>query len=101
MPSGRCEPTDPAPIAAVNFWTHRPLLCGRPPHVTGLFGPWDSQRFGAPPGKVRLIRYHLCRRCSRLPDRPERVEAKLLADLEALAPRPGRGLAAGGLGASR
>jgi hypothetical protein len=92
------EPTDPAPLAAANFWTQAPLpclLCGRPPHVVGLFAPRDPQRFGAPPGKVRLIRYHLCRRCCRLPDRLKRVEAKILADLEALAPRRGRGLAAG------
>jgi hypothetical protein len=63
------------------------LLCGRRPHFEGVFVPKDQQRAGAPPGKVRLIRFTLCRHCSRKGDAPRRVEARLFADLDALARR--------------
>jgi hypothetical protein len=72
------------------------LLCGRPPRYNGIFVPKPPARFrfGTPPGKTRLFRYSLCRRCHRKRGVGQRVEAKLLADLAELAAkscRPGAG----------
>jgi hypothetical protein len=63
------------------------LLRGRRPHFGGLFIPKDQARVGAPPGKVRAFRFGLCKRCSRRPGTPRRVERLLLGDLDALARR--------------
>jgi hypothetical protein len=76
---------DASQVSVANLVTTAPLpclLCGRRPAPWGcLFTPSDPQRFGAPRGKVRLIRYSLCGRCYRLPDRAKRAEARIRADL--------------------
>jgi len=41
------------------------LLCGKPAVVGALFVPNDQDLVGAPPGKLRVFRYSLCRRCLR------------------------------------
>ena len=63
------------------------LLCGRPPRYNGVFipKPHARLRFAVPPGKTRLFRYSLCRRCHRKRGVGQLVEAKLLADLADLA----------------
>jgi hypothetical protein len=61
------------------------VLCGaRAVSFNGMFQPIDQKAVGAPPGKVRLLRYSLCQRCHALPDWMKRVDAKLMADLAAL-----------------
>ncbi len=60
----------------------RCLLCGRRPHVGGVFVPKDQSRVEAPAGRVRSLAYTLCRKCARLRDRIAQVEAKLFRELE-------------------
>lgn len=60
----------------------RCLLCGRRPHVGGVFVPKDQSRVEALAGRVRTLAYTLCRRCSRLRDRIAQVEAKLFGEME-------------------
>lgn len=56
------------------------LLCGSPPVYGGAFVPdhTHERRYGAKPGKRRVLGYSLCQKCSDLPDVKERVEARLL-----------------------
>jgi hypothetical protein len=60
------------------------LLCGLPPHIGAVFIPHDQRGVAAPPGKVRAIRYSLCRRCFRKPRCRERSERQILAELAAV-----------------
>jgi hypothetical protein len=50
------------------------LICGLPPDVIGIFQPLNPEAWGAMPGKIRLIRYHLCARCRVRPKINEIVE---------------------------
>ena len=60
------------------------LLCGRPPRYAGVFVAKDQRRVGAPPGKVRVVRYSLCKKCVRKSSTWQRVEERLLGDCDAL-----------------
>src|SRR5262245_15518372 len=60
------------------------LLCHKPAQFACLFFPTDQRRVRAPAGKVRMIRYSLCKRCRRRPDGIPQVEARLFGDLDAL-----------------
>lgn len=62
----------------------RCLLCSKRACWGCLFVPRDQRRAGAPPGRLRTIRYALCRKCKRQPDRTARVEKRLLGDLDAV-----------------
>jgi hypothetical protein len=57
------------------------LLCGGSPVVIGIFTPSDPIQWGAPTGKVRLIRYCLCSKCQGSPDTPEKVEKIIRVEL--------------------
>jgi hypothetical protein len=57
------------------------LLCGNHPAVIGIFVPDDSQRYGAPAGKSRFVRYCLCETCKSKSDTQEKVEKVIFADL--------------------
>ena len=50
------------------------LLCGGKQEIVGIFMPTVSEVWGAPPGKVRYIRYCLCSECYKMPDITERAE---------------------------
>ena len=57
------------------------LICGAPPTIIGIFLPENSESWGAPIGKTRLVRYCLCNKCHGRPDTPERVEKIIQAEL--------------------
>ncbi len=59
----------------------RCVLCGKPPVLIGIFKPDKPESFGAPPGKIRLIRYCLCENCQRKPDTSAKVEKVLMSEL--------------------
>jgi hypothetical protein len=61
------------------------LLCGRPPAFNGIFAAKNQAQVMAPPGRCRLIRYSLCKRCRRKATWPQRVEERILGDFAALA----------------
>jgi hypothetical protein len=63
------------------------LLCGRPEAVRAFFAPKDQRRAGAIVGKVRLLRYSLCKRCVRKPGAQCRVEERLFAAMGSMARR--------------
>lgn len=59
------------------------LCARRPVRRLGIFVPTDpdfASRLGQPQGKTRIAPYGLCSACYHLPDRNERIEAKLLED---------------------
>jgi hypothetical protein len=68
---------------------YRPLtpciLCGRPPHCSGLFIPHDDiqRQAGTPPDRVRAAAYTLCRRCWKRRSSIAKVEQLFLRDLAA------------------
>src|SRR4029453_14304728 len=57
------------------------ILCKRKACGFGVFVPDDSQLYGAPAGKSRLIGYGLCKRCWKLADRNARIESHILNEL--------------------
>jgi hypothetical protein len=57
------------------------LICGATPAVIGIFKPDEPEAWGAPSGKTRLIRYCLCHRCNERPDKAERAEKIIRAEL--------------------
>ena len=57
-------------------------MCGRSTRDVGLFFPNDSQKFGALPGKQRVIAYRVCPRCSAVPGFKESIENVFLRDVE-------------------
>jgi hypothetical protein len=62
------------------------LFCDRRPTLVGLWvlsEPY-ARRFGAPPGKQRVVVYALCRKCQRQPGYLKRVEAKITGEAEML-----------------
>lgn len=54
------------------------LLCGKRSRIRAIFLPNDSALYGARPGKDRVLRYDVCRRCRRRPDLLELAEGALL-----------------------
>lgn len=56
-------------------------LCRRRTVNVGAFFPYDSQKYGAQPGKTRVLIYRLCDSCHDLPDWSERVDDVILKDL--------------------
>jgi hypothetical protein len=60
------------------------LLCNRPPSFAVVFVPRAQQLVGAPPGKLRLVRYSLCKRCLRKRG-VAAAERHILAEAAALA----------------
>jgi hypothetical protein len=62
------------------------LLCGNRPHTNGVWVPKVAAlQLLAQPGKVRAVRYPLCRKCFRRPDCIKAVEAEVLGEMVALA----------------
>lgn len=63
------------------------LLCGRRAAFVALFIPTPRlrQMWGEPPGKVRIVKYSLCKRCQRKPTCTARVEAKIFSEVAAIA----------------
>jgi len=57
------------------------LICGLPPDIIGIFQPLDPEAWGAPKGKTRLFRYHLCHRCRIRPGINEQVEKVILYEI--------------------
>ncbi len=57
------------------------LLCGGERAVVGIFVPNDTEAWGAPKGKNRLIRYCLCSKCYERPDKAERAEKIIRSEL--------------------
>jgi len=57
------------------------LLCGGAPDVIGIFKPEEPIKYGAAPGKSRLVRYCLCSKCHGRPETPERAEKIIRAEL--------------------
>ena len=61
------------------------ILCGKAPLVLGVFTPNDSQKFGAPRGKSRVVLYALCgEHYSSDGEHLPAVEAQILEDLVAI-----------------
>ncbi len=57
-------------IAAIETLHARPRfceLCGRPSTGVHVFYPSDSSKYGAPPGKQRVILLLICETCEREP----------------------------------
>lgn len=61
--------------------TDRCLVCGGYPDVIGVFVPEEPVKWGAAPGKTRLVRYCLCNSCHERPETPERAEKIIRAEL--------------------
>ena len=59
------------------------LLCGKPSKGVHVFYPFDPSRYGAPPGKWRVIALPLCENCEREP--LENLEESILELVEATA----------------
>jgi hypothetical protein len=57
------------------------LLCGAPSALRGAFIPHDAQKYGAAPGKRRLLFYPICTDCWTLPNREALVEQWALASV--------------------
>ena len=57
------------------------LVCGGPPAFIGIFVPDDPEKYGAPHGKTRFIRYCLCSKCQTTPNTPDQVEKIIRAEL--------------------
>jgi hypothetical protein len=57
------------------------LLCGDRPAVIGIFTPEDPQLWGAARGKMRFLRYCLCKNCQKKPDTPDKVEKVIWSEL--------------------
>ena len=57
------------------------LLCGGKPFCIGIFVPDDPQAYGALDGKLRLVRYCLCKTCKEKSDTRKNVEKVIFADL--------------------
>ena len=51
------------------------ILCAGVSDLAGVFTPSDSQSWGAPNGKYRLLVYSLCSDCKDTQDALEKVEA--------------------------
>jgi len=57
------------------------LICGGPPAIIGIFTPREPEKYGAPCGKARLVRYCLCDHCHGRPETPEKAEKIIRAEL--------------------
>ena len=57
------------------------LLCGGEPAVFGVFVPETPEKWGGKQGKARLFRYCLCQKCHEKPDKAERAEKIIRAEL--------------------
>lgn len=57
------------------------ILCGGKPDVIGVFVPEDSESWGAPKGKTRIVSYCLCTKCAKGGNVQERVEKIIRAEL--------------------
>lgn len=59
----------------------RCLLCGNRSAHIGIFSPSDPQKYGAAPGKNRIIRYCLCDKCRGRKNTQEKVEMAIFAEI--------------------
>ena len=57
------------------------LLCGGKPAVIGVFVPEKPEKWGARAGKLRMLRYCLCKKCNEKKDKAELVEKIIRAEL--------------------
>jgi hypothetical protein len=57
------------------------LICGGPPGIIGVFQPEEPVKWGAAPGKTRLVRYCLCLKCHGRPETPEKAEKIIRSEL--------------------
>ncbi len=79
--------TEDKVIAAVEALHARPRfceLCGRPSTGVHVFYPSDSPKYGAPPGKQRVILLPICETCEREP--LENLEEAILELMEGRLP---------------
>ncbi len=75
--AGRAEYT-PDPVGnLMSSVTSRCLLCKAPSALLGVFLPGDSQLWGAPAGRERMVGYGLCSPCHDRPDVVELVEQRI------------------------
>jgi len=82
--------SDPRLAAGLRAAASKPcLLCGRRAYVGAVYAPdaASQRRVCAPPGKLRMVVYSLCRQCFRLPDKVRRAEDAIFAQVAADADR--------------
>src|SRR5262245_22919164 len=60
----------------------RCILCDAQAEIVGVFVPDVPERWGARPGRGRIIAYGLCQPCFARPDKAARVEEAIRQGLE-------------------